>query len=190
MIEKIFNLEKGPIKLVLIIFIVSTTLIFAPNYILEHLSLSEFKIEYKKFIGISCAVSTMFLIISILFYLWSQIIEYFQELAFKKSILKNIRDLSIHEVYVLREFFLQSKTTIQMPPTDESVVSLENKHLIYKASNSGTVSMGGIMWPYSLNTLVKEKLTYELLHLKEVPNKEDQEKLFWERPEWTRGNLL
>jgi hypothetical protein len=77
-----------------------------------------------------------------------------------------------------------------MPPLDETVVSLENKMIIYKASNSGQSTIRGLFWPYAINSIAWENLTMAKLGLNESPTQKEETDAYYERPEWTRGDLI
>jgi hypothetical protein len=90
MIEKIFDLQKGPMKFIVVVFIASLILLFVPANILETLSLAEFKNEQKKYIGLACTISALFILISIVNFAWSKINDSINDKKVRRYILRNL----------------------------------------------------------------------------------------------------
>jgi len=188
-IDKIFSLKKFPGQLVFVIWISSLLLIILPDVALEKLLLKNFKAKYGEFIGPILLVTTA---ISVF-----MIVKYFIDSAKRKkyikqrkeNILKWISKLTFHEAIILREFILHNKTTILAPFNDETVISLENKGLIYKATESAVVSGIDMAYPYSITEFAHENLSNSQLGLPaDLNNVSDdiRRKIISERPNWAK----
>lgn len=184
--EKLFDFEKIPTKLILILWITSGILLFVPSEYQEKLNLTSFVQEYGRFMGITFLVTTAFLIITFISFFYNKIKENSSRKKNIRRIKSSVRNLTFSEIQILREFAILSKSTIQLPFLDESVISLENKMIIYKASNSGTVTMRGQFWPYSISEYAEPLINFEILSLPKEPTEKQKEKIFDERPNWTK----
>lgn len=188
-IDKIFSLKRFPGQLVFVIWISSLLLVILPDTILEKFLLKSFKSKYAEFIGptllITCAISVF------------MVVKYFIDLVKwrkylkqrKEDILKCINKLTFHEAIILREFILHNKTTILAPFNDETVISLENKGLIYKATQSAVVSGIDMAYPYSITEFAHQNLTNHKLGLPDDLHNISEDlrrKIISERPDWAK----
>ncbi|MEN5306818.1 super-infection exclusion protein B [Chryseobacterium cucumeris] len=184
LLGKLFNIEKAPMQLIGVLFIASGVLIFAPEPLLSKLKLLKFQKEYDIFIGPVCASTALFLVISLIKYLYNNISTLFHIKRVKKYIKKDVAKLTYHEKVLLREFVLQNKDTIYAPMMNETVISLENKRIIYKASDSGLVTVFGLINSYYISEYAKKNMRFADLGLKENPDEEHLEALARQRPDW------
>lgn len=122
------------------------------------------------------------------------LINYFLALRNKKQqskrielkILKEIARLNVHEQAALREFYIQSKDTLEMPMLDDTIIGLQNKGVIYQASNAGPVYVHGTFFSYAITDFARENLTFQMLELPENPSEEDKNRIFNARPYWAK----
>ncbi|HAO26764.1 MAG TPA: hypothetical protein DCQ68_01900 [Chryseobacterium indologenes] len=168
-ILKLFDWEKVPMKLILLIFIISGILAFLPDVYLNRFELSEFKDENSSYISITFIFSFGFIILSLGSYFIKKIKEEYNELKLKKSIERKIKNLTYHEMYLLAFIMNKGKSTINLPWLDETVISLENKNIIYKSSNSGPVKDSGPYWAYSVSEFAEPHLSMAIMPLKTLP---------------------
>ncbi|WP_449398489.1 super-infection exclusion protein B [Chryseobacterium wanjuense] len=125
LIGKLFDWDKIPMKLIFLLFIISAILLFTPEQYIQHLKLESFISEYGKFIGITFITSIGFLLVSLISYVIRIIRDKITNRKVKKAVIKNLQRLTNHEIFVLREFFINGKSTLQLPFLNETVVSLE-----------------------------------------------------------------
>lgn|SRR5690606_7306767 len=197
LIDKIFSLKNFPGKLVFVIWVSSTILVFLPQGWLERFSLYTFKNRFEEFIGptflISCAIMCYIIYRAIAD--WINIKIYSKRR--KKAILNYLMSLNWNEITVLREFYIQGKDTIKAPISDETVIALENKGLIHKAARSAIVGFD-MAFPYAINQFARKNLTFDMLCIPMSFNEMDEtdiKKIYGERPHWAldierRENLL
>lgn len=188
-LEKLFNIKKIPTKLIFVLWLSSTLILFVPERFIERLNLSDFLQEYGKYIGITFIISSGFLLVTLVSSISKAINEKKMIRRVEEKILKAICRLDFHEKALLREFFINGKNTLQMPADNETVISLLNKHILYSASNVGFVYAIGMNFPYSITEFARENLTHEMIDLPKNPTEVDKQRILNERPSWAKANL-
>ncbi|RMZ59349.1 hypothetical protein D1632_06820 [Chryseobacterium nematophagum] len=187
-IDRLFDWDKISTKLVFLLFLTTGILLFIPDTYLKDLKVESFISEYGKFIGITFIITVGFLLVSSISYIVSTIKNNRDTLKIKKTIIKNLKLLTYHEIFVLREFFINGKSTLQLPFLDETIISLENKMIIYKASNTGVATGRGQFWAYSISDYALPYINNKLLMIPNELNDENKIKIENERPEWSKDN--
>jgi len=185
-LEKLFDINKIPTKLIIVIWLSSALILFVPQQFLTKLNLDGFLHDYGKFIGISFIVSSGFTLIALWTYVTRLISRRRLSKKIKESIIKDINYLDSHEKALLREFFINGKHTLQLPFDNDTVVGLVNKHIIYQASSTGFTYLHGAYFPYTISDIANKHLTYEILELPENPTEEDKQKILYSRPNWAK----
>lgn len=185
-LEKLFDIKKIPTKLLFVIWLSSGLILFVPERFLTKLNLTDFLKDYGKYIGIAFLISSAFLVVTLVNYIGRRISRKRLTEKIKKSILKDIKYLDIHEKALLREFYINGKQTLQMPLDNDTVVGLVNKHIIYQASSTGFTYLHGVYFPYSMTELALDNLTPELLELPQNPTEEDKHRILSQRPNWAK----
>lgn len=183
-LEKLFDINKIPTKLIFVIWGSVFLILFVPETYLEKLVLKDFLNEYGKYIGISFVISSTFLFLTLFTYSLEKIKQIYQRKRLKSSIIKYINNLDYHEKALLREYSIKGKSTLQFPMDNETVVGVENKRLIYRASDTGLKNIHGMLFPYTLSSIVEENLTKIMLDIPEFPSDEDKKKIMLQRPQW------
>jgi hypothetical protein len=189
--EKLFDIKRIPSKLFLALLISCSIILFVPDIILQKLNLNDFLKEYGKFIGITFIVSLAFLIVSALNYL-SKKLSYNKLIKKReKEIIKSVSSLNIHEKANLREFFIQQKSSLQLPIDDETVAGLSDKGIIYQTANIGSTYGFMLFFPYSITEFALKNLSNSLLDLPENATPENLQRILDNRPEWAKDkNML
>lgn len=187
-IDRLFDWDKISTKLVFLLFLTTGILLFIPKNYLQNLKLELFIYEYGKYIGITFISTIGFLLVSSISYVISVIKDKRNVVKIKKTIVKNLNLLTYHEISVLREFFINGKSTLQLPFLDETVISLENKMIIYKASNTGVSTVRGQFWAYSISDYALPYINNNLLMIPHELSDENKIKIENERPEWSTDN--
>src|SRR6266536_411183 len=185
-LEKLFDIEKIPTKLLFVICLSSALILFVPERSLAKLNLTDFLKEYGKYIGIAFLISSAFLFVTLISYVGRIISRKRLTKKIKKSILKDIKYLDIHEKALLREFYINGKQTLQMPLDNDTVVGLVNKRIIYQASTAGFTYLHGVYFSYSMTEIALDNLTPELLDLPQNPSEEDKHRIASQRPSWAK----
>lgn len=188
-IEKLFNIKRFPGQLIFVIWASCLLFLFLPEDTLKKYLLFNFKNKYGEFIGPIFIITSIMVLVMVFKWLVTLIKtkRFFKRR--KKSILKSLKNLNSNEIAVLREFVIQGKTTILARLFDETVVSLENKGIIYVASKSALVNGMDMGYPYSLSQLAIDNLTHSDLRLPRNLDNIDQQtyaRIMSERPQWAR----
>lgn len=185
-LEKFFDINKIPTKLIVVVWLSSALILFVPQQFLTRLNLDGFLHDYGKFIGISFILSSGFTLIA----LWTFVTRLIREKSLtkkiKKSIVKDIHFLDLHEKALLREFFINGKHTLQLPFDNDTVVGLVNKYIIYQASSTGFTYSHGAYFPYTISDIAYEHLTNQILELPKNPTEEDKRRILDSRPNWAK----
>lgn len=188
-IDKIFSLKKFPGQLVFVVWISSLSLAILPKTWLDKFMLTGFKNEFEKFIGPVILFSTAITLWMVSKYIIDKVRVNKYISKRQQQILEYLNHLNFNEIIVLREFILHSKTTILAPFNDETVISLENKGLIYKATQSAVVNGIDMGYPYSITEFTHENLSNHQLGLPaDLHNisEELRRKIISERPNWAK----
>ena len=185
-LEKLFDINKIPTKLIIVIWLSSALILFVPQQFLTKLNLDGFLHDYGKFLGISFIVSSGFTLIALWTYISRLVGRRRSSKRVKESIIKDINYLEFHEKALLREFFINGKQTLQLPFDNDTVVGLVNKHIIYQASSTGFTYLHGAYFPYTISDIANKHLTSEILELPENPTEEDKRRILDNRPNWAK----
>ena len=184
---KLFDLNKIPTKVVLVIFLSSSLVLFLPDVFLAKLNLKDFFKEFGKYIGIFFVISLNFILVALFYYFAQKIKKFRIKKKIEKTILKRLINLGFHDKALLREFFIHCKDTLQLPVDDDTVVSLTNKGIIIQVSNTGFTYIHGSYLPFSLSKIARENLKLEMLDLPQDPTEVDKIRIMKARPNWAIG---
>lgn len=187
-IDRLFDWDKISTKLIFLLFLITGILLFIPDNYLHNLKLESFISEYGKYIGITFISTVGFLLVSFTSYIISIIRNKRDTIKIKSTVVKNINQLTYPEIFALREFFINGKSTLQLPFLDETIISLENKMIIYKASNTGVSTIRGQYWAYSISEYALPYINNHLLKIPTELNDEIKAKIENERPNWSSDN--
>jgi hypothetical protein len=164
----------------------SALILFVPEHTLAKLNLKEILTDYGKYIGIIFIISSAFLLVTLFSYLSRQISIRKLRNEARTTILKEIYNLGFHERALLREFYINSKDTLQLPMDNDTVVGLQNKHILYQVSGTGFTYVHGAYFTYAITEFAKENLTLEMIGLPQNPTEQDIERIRNERPTWAK----
>lgn len=109
-LEKLFDLNKIPTKLIIVVWFCTSIILFVPQQFLIKLNLDGFIKEYGQFIGISFLISSGVFIISIWTYINKSLKKRKHLKKIKKSILDSLAHLDSHEKALLESFPLMEST--------------------------------------------------------------------------------
>lgn len=184
--EKLFDINKIPTKLIIVVWVSSGLVIFAPEQLLSRLKLEGFLEDFGKFIGITFIISLVFVLIAT----WTYCLRLLKRRALSKKIRKKIawgiQNLDFYERAVLREFFINDKNTLQLPLTNDTVAGLSNKGIIHLASNNGEARLDHVYFPCSISEFARKYLTYDAIDLPIRPNEEQTRQIMQNRPDWAK----
>lgn len=123
--------------------IASALIIFMPKSLSSTIRLTTFINDYAHFVGLFFIISTTYLSIDVIASLVSLVKATKLETQQKQEIENRIKTLVTGERAVLREFFLQRKTSLWLPQDESDVKSLLGSGILmpvdfYRQSRTGT----------------------------------------------------
>lgn len=185
-LQALFDFNKIPTKLILVIWVCCSLILFIPEQFLAKLNLTEFLKDYGKFIGVTFLLTSGFTFIVI----WTSIVSGIRGRKLSKKIRQRVKEhlksLDFHEKALLREFWIHGKYTLQLPFDNDTVVGLANKRIIYQASNTGFQYYHGAYFPYTISDFVLQNLTYQMIDMPENPTDQEQKRILGQRPDWAK----
>src|SRR5699024_330335 len=126
-----------PMKIIILLGVVSGIFLFASESFLKVLKMTEFQDDYGKFFGPIFLVSIAFIIISIIYYIKDKLEHKFNKNKSNKFSIEELASLDTHEQSVIREFGIQQKNSVKMPIDNSTVAGLMNKGILKRVSNIG-----------------------------------------------------
>lgn len=176
---KIIETGKVSNTLITLIVIVSSTLLFASHEFIVRLKMVEFMKDYGKWVGIAFLVSSGFLLLVIISYIWKGLSGIWYGWKYNKLIVDSLTTLDPDEQSLIREFIFNA-STVALPLTNPAVASLVNKRIIYQVSSHGGMSYGEICFNYTMTSKARSLLTLPMIGLPDKnPNQlNEAEKLF------------
>jgi hypothetical protein len=130
-LDKIIYIIKSPIRIFVLVMIVSAALLFLPQSLMETLRLSEFMNLHGKYVGIIFLLSSCYITMILSLSLKNKI-----DVEYKKSKpIRELNNLTIEELLVLREFVLQQRVAIHAPAQNTDIVNLINKNILVRVPN-------------------------------------------------------
>jgi len=171
-LDKIISFIKLPLKVIVLLAIILSLLLFLPKSVIEILKLEQFINEYGKYIGITFLFSIGYIII--IFIPWILNKKKLKNINRKylEDMKKELNNLSLPAIFFLREFFLQNKDVIEVPMENTEFIDLYNKHILIMASKNARPYIYGTFFAVRINPIIKNYITIELLQL---PDKEFSE---------------
>ena len=184
-IKNLFDLNRLPARIVFVIWVTAFILVFASDSFLDMLSLKDFKLSYKKFIGVTFLISTGLLVVMIFTWGSSKINISLSKKKWNRQLNELITNIDMHEKAVLREFYIQGKSTLKLPYEDSTVAGLVHKGILLQVGEIGSMSMVGMILSFKINERAMEHISYDLLDLpKGEPSPEQIEIIRRNRPRW------
>ena len=182
LLAKFIEIIQLPIKYLLVFSVLSGFLTFSPIEYLNYFSLQKIAIEYKTWISITFLVSSLLLIIEIVYWCWIKVDDYFSTRNIKKELQSELLKLDNHEKAVIREFYLQGKNTLQLPLNHPTIARLFDSHFLILYSTMAEKSLAGVLASLSINPEIKDYITNDLLDLPKNPTSEQIQWLKDNRP--------
>ena len=155
-------LEQAP-KVFFALALVGIVIIFSPDSFVERLGLTEFRLQYKSYIGIATLTSTALLLAHLGSYGYSWIRQRF-------VFWRTMRDLTLEEKRVLKKYILNDEPTQSFAIGDGVANGLAHKKILYRASNVGT---DGQYFDFNLQTWARRYLKRRKNYFRNVPDLED-----------------
>jgi hypothetical protein len=188
----LFDFDKLPSKLVLLIFLLSGIILFVPAEYLAKVQLAKFNASYGQWVGISFIFSGCFLAITVITTIQNRLKRNNRNRSIEESITKNLKQLNRLEQSVLREFYINGSSTINLPGDHPTVVGLQDKGILRLAqSQLGGYFMTGFDMPFTLtgyakSVIEKDPVLIGLQHDGRKMTEEVRTLILNSRPPWIR----
>jgi hypothetical protein len=190
----LFDFDKLPSKLVLIICLLSGVILFVSPEFLAKIQLSKFNDSYGPWVGIAFMFSISFLVVTLITTLRNYIRKKNRYKGHEESITKSLNRLDLLEQSILREFFI-ANSTVNLPMDNATVVGLQDKGIIRLVqSNIGGYFVNGFDLPCTLTDFAKSVIERnpQLIGLPfDGRNMSDgvKQQLMETRPPWLRSRF-
>ena len=182
----IFDLTKLPSLFCLVIALAGTFFFYFPEYVLIQI---DKKSDVYIYGYLAYVISVIIVFISIIKFLFIKIRFQFRYSSAKKEIRDTILSLNASEKRVLREFYLESQFSLEMPFDDSVVVGLIDKKILYNTSPyGGAMFFNGNGSTYCIGNYAR-KFIQPIAHLDCISiNSTEQEQYLQlqDRPQWGR----
>lgn len=188
----LFDFDKLPARLVLIIAILSGSILFLPDKLLSILKLQDFNTNHGQWVGISFISSTAFLMVSLVTTIQRRAEKKKWNKGIENEIRNNLKSLDPFEKSILREFYIVG-STLNLPMSNPQVIGLQDKRIIRLAQSnlggsyvvSGNFELSYMLTGYA-KTLIEGDIS--LIDLPSQPIDESQKRnLIENRPPWTKN---
>ena len=181
-VSDLIDLDKIPMKIIILLGIVSGIFVFASDNFLKNLKMTEFQEDYGKFFGPVFIVSIAFIALSIIYYFKNQIESGLNKSKIQKFIIEELESLDPYEQSVIREFGIQQKQSVKMPIDNSTVAGLINKRILKRVSNIGD----GLYFPLTLTKIADRKLKENHLGISKNMSDDELSEVFSNRPDWAK----
>lgn len=182
---KAIEILKLPLKYIWAIVIASGLLVFLPQPWLNKIHLDHLSQDYSTSIGAVFLISSVLLLVTIVVGSWNWIIGKIHSKKWTKARLAAIHNLDLQEKSVLREFFLQNQSTLSLPVDQATVAGLIEKGVLRVVGSMGERSLAGSLFPVSINSQIKNHLTFKMIDLPENhPSEVEKQFLLDNRPDF------
>lgn len=184
---KLSDIGKIPTKVVIFLFLSSTSLLFAPEAIIQRLRLQKVLDDYGMWVGVICLLSGVFLLINFGAWAIKKRSESKKKAERMSKSIAHIDNLDYGERAVLREYFLHAQETLPLPIDDAVVAGLIAKSILHQVGAFGERSFVGCVFPIALSDHIVPFLTPDKVGLTDPIRMEDREWIEENRPQFASG---
>lgn len=157
-LSKLFDLEKLPSKIVFLFGVATGIVLFSPASWSESLGSGTLLEHYRPYIGLVFISSLSLLVINFFLFVVQKLQRWQRTISFCRNLPKEIAQLDHAEAAVLREFWVQGKSTVNLPIDNPTVAGLIQKQLIQEVGAIGQRSIYGIIHPMTMNSHLSKLL--------------------------------
>ncbi|OBT06898.1 hypothetical protein A9267_13500 [Shewanella sp. UCD-FRSSP16_17] len=185
---KLANIKRVLVSVMLWWVVACAVLLFAPNHVLQTLSLDGFVSNYGHFIGLGLIVGAAFFLSQLFTFVVDESISYLREKRAIETIEAKVKLLDPAERALLREFFLQGATILALPQNELAVKGLVATSILELVGNERHYAIQGPTAEYKISMKARVYLNREVLRLPAgEPSKEELTHLIKARPQFING---
>ncbi|WP_420833110.1 superinfection exclusion B family protein [Shewanella gaetbuli] len=168
--------------------IVCVGLMFAPQALLQQLSLADFVMQYNFIIGLGLIIGAAYFLSQLVSFITDESIQHLQKKRTVETIEAKVKLLDPAERALLREFFLQGATLLALPQNELAVKSLLETNILEKVGNERHYAIQGPTAEYKISMSARIYLNRDVLRLPAgEPTPEELSYLIKTRPHFING---
>lgn len=184
--KSFFDITKIPTVFFVVIALVTSIFLFAPDLIISILHFDKFK-SFAGYVGIAFVFSTVLVLIKFSIWIYHKVDYKLNVKKLKKEFKSTLENLDLKEKAVLREFAIQGQNSIKMPYDDTVVSGLIDKSILkYNKQLGNSFIANGTMVSLSLSKYAQEIITPEHINLSRTLTEEEKYIIEDSRPKWVR----
>jgi hypothetical protein len=161
-----------PIKMIIVLVVVSLIFLVMPQKLAINLSLTNFMENYRQWISFVFIFCNVLLIVNIAYFLIDKIKAFFQKrnnVKNRTQIIENIKNklnnLDKEEKAVLREYFYYKTSSLKLQITEPSVKSLIDNHILEITDSYSQTTLYGILYRLNISEQAEKRITCEMIDL-------------------------
>src|SRR5690606_14871017 len=122
--KALFDLTKLPAKFFFLFAVLSGFILFADQSLLKRIHLEKMNETYGWIVGLVFISTSGLMVVNLTIWAFNKISHWLKFSKIKKEYINSLRNLDLHEKSVLREFFLNQKTSMEVPIDDPTISGL------------------------------------------------------------------
>lgn len=187
-LKALFDLTKLPAKFFFLFSVLSGFVLFADESLLKKVHLEKLNDSYGWIIGLVFISTSGLIIVNFVIWLFKKITNKIEFIKIKNEYIERLRNLDGHEKAVLREFYINQKSSIEVPMDDSTVVGLIRKKIIFVNQQFGNgFIMNGMDVSVSMSKYVEKNLKLEDIDFKENMTEDEIHFIKSNRPQWSEN---
>ena len=139
-------------------FIGSGLILFLPDNLLGALGLTEFKLDYRTYLGAAFLGSACLLAAHIIFATGPFLKDSIKRWRFNHGTRDFLKNLTADEKAFLRPYIIDGENTLYKSAYDGVANGLMNKAIVYRASQISVPGAPGLQMPFNLSPIVRKIL--------------------------------
>ncbi len=163
LLAKLFDIGKLPSRVVLLFGVVSGIFLFAPSTLTRSLGTQPVVETHRFVFGLVFVASSSLLMINVCIWFLAKFRDWHAAIAFRSGLPCLISNLDFAEISVLREYWLQGKSTITLPLDDPTVAGLVEKRFLRLVGEYRMPTIAGVLTPMQMNPILSIELKREQL---------------------------
>jgi len=171
-LETLVKTISLPLKMIIVLAIVSLIFLVMPQKLIANLSLTNFLENYRQWIILIFIFCNVLIIVNIAFYFIDKIKVLYQKrknTKYKKQIIEKIENklcnLNKDEKAVLREYFFYKTSSLKLQITEPSIKNLIDNHILEITDLSSQATLHGILYRLNISEQAEKRITCEMIDL-------------------------
>ena len=188
-ISSLFDIAKLPSKVVGLVAVVATLLLFTRGGLARTLQLDGFMDRHGHYVGVVWLAAVGLLILNATIGFIRMLRRQRKKRRWRKAVPSVIEGLDRVELAVLREFTLQGRNAILLPIDHPTVAGLLNRRVLIRVGQVGHQDLPGFMFPVAMNPDFREGMSDEDLGMHPPLSGDDRARFLSQRPAFVAESL-